>query len=63
MATRIAAEFGVADAELRAEMVASHLMGLAFARYLLKIEPLASTPVDTLVTLVGPTMQRYLTGT
>jgi AcrR family transcriptional regulator len=62
MAERIATEFGVADAELRAELVASHLMGVAFARYMLKIEPLASTPVDELVVLIGPTLQRYLTG-
>ena len=42
-AKRVAAEFGVADAELRVELVASHLAGLAFARYQLKIEPIAST--------------------
>jgi len=62
MAERVAAEFKVSDAELRVELVASHLMGLAFARYQLKIEPLASTPVDDLVALVGPTVERYLTG-
>ncbi|MGY4652126.1 TetR/AcrR family transcriptional regulator [Mycobacterium sp. URHB0021] len=62
MAERVAAEFKVSDAELRVELVASHLMGLAFARYQLKIEPIASTPVDDLVALVGPTVERYLTG-
>jgi AcrR family transcriptional regulator len=61
MAKRVAAEFGVADAVLRVELVASHLTGLAFARYQLKIEPMASTPIDELVTWVGPTVQRYLT--
>ncbi|WP_029114798.1 TetR family transcriptional regulator [Mycobacterium sp. URHB0044] len=61
MAKRVAAQFGVADAVLRVELVASHLTGLAFARYQLKIEPMASTPVDDLVTWVGPTVQRYLT--
>jgi AcrR family transcriptional regulator len=61
MAKRVAAEFGVADAVLRVELVASHLTGLAFARYQLKIEPIASTPVEDLVTWVGPTVQRYLT--
>ena len=49
------------DAELRVELVASHLMGLAFARYQLKIEPIASTSVEELVAIAGPTMQRYLT--
>jgi AcrR family transcriptional regulator len=62
IAERVAAKFGVADAELRVELVASHLAGLAFARYQLKIEPIASTPVDDLVAWLGPTVQRYLTG-
>jgi hypothetical protein len=42
---------GVDDAELRVELVAMHLMGLAFA----------SAPIDDLVAFVGPTVQRYLT--
>jgi hypothetical protein len=42
-------------------MVATHLMGLSFARYQLKIEPIASTPVENLVAWLGPTLQRYLT--
>jgi AcrR family transcriptional regulator len=62
VAERVAAEFGVDDAVLRVELVASHLMGLAFARYQLRIEPIASTGVDDLVAWIGPTVQRYLTG-
>jgi AcrR family transcriptional regulator len=62
IAERVAEEFGVDDAELRVELVASHLMGLAFARYQLRIEPLASTGIDQLVEWIGPTVQRYLTG-
>ncbi len=62
IAERVAAEFGVTDAELRAELVASHLAGLAFARYQLKIEPLASTSIEDLVAWLGPTVQRYLAG-
>jgi AcrR family transcriptional regulator len=61
VASRVAAEFGVTDAELRVELVASHLAGLAFARYQLKLEPIASTAVDDLVAWIGPTLQRYLT--
>jgi len=61
VAKRIAAEFGVADAELRVELVASHLAGLAFARYQLKLEPIASTTIENVVAWVGPTVQRYLT--
>jgi len=60
VAARVAAEFGVADAELRVELVASHLAGLAFARYQLKIEPMASAAIDDVVAWVGPTVQRYL---
>jgi AcrR family transcriptional regulator len=62
VAERVAAEFGVDDAVLRVELVASHLMGLAFARYQLRIEPIASVGIDELVAWVGPTVQRYLTG-
>ena len=61
IAERVAALFGVADAELRVELLTSHLAGLAFARYELKIEPLASTGVEALVAWVGPIVQRYLT--
>ena len=46
---------------MRVELVASHLMGLAFARYQLKIEPIASTSVEDIVAWAGPTVQRYLT--
>jgi hypothetical protein len=38
------------------------MVGMAMMRYLLKVEPLASTPRETLVATVGPTIQRYLTG-
>lgn len=60
IAERVAADFGVVEAELRVELVASHLAGLAFARYQLKIEPLASASIEELVARVGPTVQRYL---
>jgi AcrR family transcriptional regulator len=51
-----------ADGPLRASLVASQMVGLAMARYIIKIEPLVSTPPQTLVTMIGPTIQRYLTG-
>jgi AcrR family transcriptional regulator len=60
VAARVATQFGVADAELRVELVASHLAGLAFARYQLKIEPIASAAIDDVVAWVGPTVERYL---
>jgi hypothetical protein len=38
------------------------MVGLAMARYILKIEPLASAPREKLAAAIGPTVQRYLTG-
>lgn len=48
-------------ARLRAELVGSHLIGMALARYVVRIEPLASTPPDVIARWMGPTLQRYLT--
>ena len=50
------------DAELRAVLVATQLIGLATARYVVGVEPIASAPADDLARAVGPTIQRYLTG-
>jgi AcrR family transcriptional regulator len=49
------------DAPLRAELAGTHLFGLALGRYGLRLEPLASTDIDTIVAAVGPTLKRYLT--
>ncbi|BEL02120.1 TetR family transcriptional regulator [Actinoplanes sichuanensis] len=50
------------QAHLRITLAASHLVGLALARYVIKVEPLASASTETLVAAVGPAVQRYLTG-
>jgi AcrR family transcriptional regulator len=50
------------DAELRGSLVASQIMGLAMTRYIIRVEPIASLPAERVVALVGPTVQRYLTG-
>ena len=50
------------DAELRATLMGSQFIGLAMMRYIAHIEPLASASVEQLVTAIGPTMQRYLSG-
>jgi AcrR family transcriptional regulator len=47
---------------LRAALVASQIMGLIAARYVARVEPLASLPADEVVPLVAPTLQRYLDG-
>jgi hypothetical protein len=50
------------DRELRLELMASHLVGLAMVRYVLKIEPLASAPIEQLIAQVAPRVQTYLNG-
>jgi AcrR family transcriptional regulator len=49
--------------QLRGALAAGHLMGLAMARHVLEIEPLASMTADEVVALAAPTLQRLLTGT
>ncbi len=50
------------DATLRATLAGSQLIGLAMARYVVAVEPLASASTDLLVRALGPTIQRYLVG-
>jgi AcrR family transcriptional regulator len=57
----VAAGLGTPDAPLRATLVGSQLVGLGLLRYLVKVEPLASADADTVVAVVAPTIQRYLT--
>ena len=59
---RVAQSLGSPDAELRASLVGSQIAGLAMARYILRLEPIASTDPETVVAAVAPTLQRYLTG-
>jgi AcrR family transcriptional regulator len=58
---RIAAALEVDRGELRASLAAAHVVGLAMARVVIQIEPLASIDADELAKLVGPTLQHYLT--
>ncbi|MFC4334561.1 TetR/AcrR family transcriptional regulator [Salininema proteolyticum] len=48
--------------DLRCSLVASQVFGLIVTRYIARIEPLASVPAERLPALIGPTVQRYLTG-
>jgi AcrR family transcriptional regulator len=52
----------VAELPLRANLAASQLLGLAATRYILKFEPIATAPRETVIAAVAPTLQRYLTG-
>ncbi|WNI24139.1 TetR family transcriptional regulator [Streptomyces sp. ITFR-16] len=58
---RIADQLDVPDATFRAELAASHLVGIAMLRYVLRAEPLASADPEKIIEMVAPTLQRYLT--
>lgn len=62
MVGRVAGVIEADRPELRANLVASQVVGLIVARYVVRVEPLASLPADEVVPLVGPTLQRYLDG-
>jgi len=47
---------------VRVQFVASQLVGVVMARYILKLEPFKSLPVEQIAETIGPTLQRYLTG-
>ena len=60
--TEVAGLSDDAEGRYRATLVASQVVGLGFARYVLGLEPLAAASNDDLVAAIGPTVQRYLTG-
>lgn len=47
---------------VRVQFVASQLVGVVMARYILELEPFKSLPVERIVDTIAPTLQRYLTG-
>lgn len=53
---------GADQPELRASLAAAQMAGLAVARYVVRLEPLASIPPETLAKTIGPALDRYLTG-
>jgi AcrR family transcriptional regulator len=58
----IARAIGGADAAPRAALAGTQLVGLVMARYVVRLEPIASMTADELAAAVGPTIGRYLTG-
>jgi len=47
---------------IRVQFVASQLVGVVMARYIVKIEPFASLPAEQIAKTIAPNLQRYLTG-
>lgn len=60
--SKVLKEFGSEQAELRATLCATQMVGLGIVRYVVHFEPLASVDIDTVVKAIAPNMQRYLTG-
>ncbi len=53
---------GADQITFRASLCASQVVGLGIMRYGVRVEPIQSMDVDTLVDAVAPTLQRYLVG-
>jgi hypothetical protein len=47
---------------IRIQFVASQLVGVIVARYILELEPFASLPAQQVADTIAPNLQRYLTG-
>lgn len=47
---------------VRVQFVASQLVGVVMARYILELEPFKSLPVEQIAETIAPNLQRYLTG-
>jgi AcrR family transcriptional regulator len=47
---------------IRIQFVASQLVGVLMARYVVQLEPFASLPAEQIVDTIAPNLQRYLTG-
>ena len=64
----IAAEVGsrvdnpVGSGRIRVQFVASQLVGVVMARYILELDPFKSLPVEQIAETIAPNLQRYLTG-
>ena len=60
---RLAAALTDDEPETRAVLVGSQIVGLALARYIVRVEPLASMPAAEVIDYMAPTFQHYLVGT
>ncbi len=58
----IAAQLGGEDADYRATLVMSQIMGFTLTRYVLRLHPLADHDRQALTADLGGTLQRYLFG-
>jgi AcrR family transcriptional regulator len=47
---------------IRVQFVASQLVGVVMARYILELQPFATLPPEVIAATIAPNLQRYLTG-
>ena len=59
---QMADELSGPAAELRIDLAMAQLLGIAYLRHILRVEPIASTPAEELVARVAPVITAYLTG-
>ncbi|MCI2420472.1 TetR family transcriptional regulator [Saccharopolyspora sp. K220] len=60
--TRLVKALDVDQPELRTALCGTQIVGLGMARYVVRLEPLASADHDVVVATIAPNLQRYLTG-
>lgn len=58
--SQIAPKIEGGSAELRALLMASHLVGVAMTRYVMRVPPIANASVGEIVDLVAPRIQSYV---
>lgn len=58
---RAAEAYNYNHVDLRVTLAGGQLVGVMYARHIVGVEPLASLPIEDLVKLVAPSVQRYLT--
>jgi len=58
----VTAALGVSDADLRAGMLGSTLVGLMMARHIVQVRPVRDAAPERLARAVAPVLQHYLTG-
>jgi AcrR family transcriptional regulator len=59
---QMADELAGPDAELRIDLAMSQLLGIAYLRHILRVDPIASTPVEELIARVAPAVTAHLVG-
>jgi hypothetical protein len=60
MTSQLAPRIGGEDAQLRALLMASQLVGVAMTRYVMRLEPIANSSIEEVVDLVAPRLQSYV---